>query len=250
MRFSFLKIALGAALGAIYAAAAVLWPAAAAFPARLFASVSITLLSYGYRSPKAFFKQYILFILCSASAGGAAFAAAALTGGGETFSGLIYFDKPVFYTAAGMLSMVVSSVVTASKIRSENMLSFYDISVIKSGEVYRLNAAYDSANRCTDPITALPVIICEDIFSEEIKKDAREIEMKTASGMGKILIFIPDRIIIRKKGLDFILDSAAIGITNQSLSCDNSFNALIGGACFEQIKRKTDKAYKSFIKRG
>lgn len=248
VRFSFLRVSLGAALGAVYAASAVLWKPASYFPSRLFASVTITLLSYGYRSPKAFFKQYVLFIVCSAAAGGAAFAAAVLQGGGTAFGSLIYFDRPFFYTVAGILSLVVSAVVTAAKIRSENMLSFYDVSVIKSGEVYRLHAAYDSANRCVDPITALPVIICEDIFSEKIKKDAREIEIQTASGTGKILIFVPDRIIISKKGSDYVLDSATIGITDRILSQEKSFNALIGGACFDQIKRKTDKAYKSFIK--
>lgn len=249
VKFSGLKTSLGAAAGALYAAAAVLWEAASSFPARLFASVTITLLSYGYRSRKAFFKQYVLFILCSAAAGGAAFAAAVLTGG-WAWGGLIYFDKPFFYTAAGILSLVVSAVVTAAKIRSENMLSFYGISVIKSGEVYRLHAAYDSANRCIDPVTALPVIISEDIFSEKIKNEAREINFKTASGTGKILIFVPDRIIISNKELDYVLDSAVIGITDQTLSCDKSFNALIGGACFEQIKRKNNRNYKSFIKRG
>lgn len=243
VRFSWIRTLSGAAFGALYALAAFLFGGILeSGAARLAFSFLAAFLSFGFYSVRRLIRMTAIFILCSAAAGGAAYSVALICGTAE--GGTVYFDFPLIYSLSGIFALTVLAEAVISAIRSRGYEGVMRLTVIKDGRTYRLSALFDSGNRALDPLTKLPLIVSEDIFPESLKNSARPIYVNTAVGMGELRVFVPDKVIIRsmtiKNGVRVKKisegNNAAIGIADCRLSADGSFNALIGGACFEGLK--------------
>lgn len=232
-RIRLLRCALAALVGAAYAIAAALNPEFGSLFFKISALALMVFAASSVRSVKAFLKAFVIFFLTFSASGGAAYALA-LSCGGSAFPGCVYFDAPVFASLSGIGIIAVTGVIAGSKIR-RGRSDLVSISVLKGGRVFQLSALCDSGNRATDPVTGLDIIVAEDIFPEDIRASARKMRTLTASGEGELLVFIPDRLVVKDARALFTHD-AAIGITDKRLSEDNSFNALIGGAFFERAE--------------
>ncbi len=243
VRFSWLRTLLGAAFGAFYALAVFLFGGfLESGAARLAFSFLAAFLSFGFYSVRRLIRMTAIFILCSAAAGGAAYSVALICGTAD--NGAVYFDFPIIYSLSGIFALTVLAEAVVSAIRNRGHEGIMQLTVIKDDKAYFLSAIFDSGNRALDPMTRLPLIVSEDVFPEAVKNAARPIYVNTASGLGQMRVFVPDKIIIRhatiKNGacVNKISEgkNAAIGITDCRLSADGSFNALIGGACFDGLK--------------
>lgn len=229
-RFRPMRCAAGAAMGALYAcAAAVAGGVMLSGAARLLTAAAMVAIAYGFSSPKRFFKDCLLFLLCSSGCAGGAYAVTyAFAPSGESS-----FLPYVLSFALSVFTAIISS----SGVVSEKK-EYVKISVIKDGKVFRFTALRDNGARCTDFVSGLPIIVTEDVFPEKIKENARTVTVNTAAGKGRLKVFVPDRVIFFQGKRSLLSASAAIGITDVKLSCDGRFNALVGGACFERTERK------------
>lgn len=237
-RIRIIRCLSAALFGAGYAVFAAIFAAFDSLLPRALALILMTWAADGFYSVKAFLRQFAVFFLAFAVSGGAAYALALFSGGGHISGSVIYFDKPILLSGAGIALSGTAFLIAESKMGRARRSEYIKLAVLKGGEVYRFTALYDSGNRAIDPVTGLSVIIAEDIFPEKVKTGAHSFSIKTASGTAELSLFVPDRVVFSESGSYFAGD-AAIGITKERLSENGSFNALIGGAFFERIKSNT-----------
>lgn len=218
------RYCLGAAVGAAYSCLAAVFGGAfySALPCGA-AVMLISFVAYRARTPRRFIKDCVLFMLCSAAAGGGAFAL--------SFGGAVVRSVLSLIICAGMAVISASGVITGKR-------KYIKIIVKKDGAHYCLNAMADSGLTCLDGLSGLPILVAENIFPAYIKEKARTVYAKTAAGVGKLAVFLPDEVIFTSDGAVYSSRCAAIGITDERLSEDGRFNALVGGAFFERAEGK------------
>lgn len=244
-RICILRCIIAALLGAGYAVFAAICSVLDGFVPRLLALALITLTADGYYSLKVFLRQFAVIFLAFAVSGGTAYALALYSGGGKISGSIIYFDNSLLLSLTGIALSGSAALIAMSKLKGARAGRYIKFAILKGGKVYRFTALYDSGNRAEDPVTGLPVIVTENIFPQEVKASSRAMNIKTASGTAELSLFVPERVVFSKSG-SFFTGRAAIGITNEKLSENGSFNALIGGAFFERVKSHTGVFEKHF----
>lgn len=238
VRFSPIRLSLGALSASLYALASLLsGKALSSVPMRLLAAAFISFAAFGRKNFRGFFKQTALFLLCSAAMGGAAYSAAHLFGKSDAFGTALKFDFPVLYSLLGVFAVLLLCETVIGKLRKIYFSETFSIKITVEGKNYALTALYDSGNLAFDPLTALPLIISENVFTEVDIENARRIYLKTAAGEGFMPVIVPDKITIYQKNISTETKNAAVAVMNGHLSSDGSFNALIGGACLEGLEK-------------
>ncbi len=221
------RVILSALIGAAFSCLALFWRDIASFPGKVFVVSFMSLTAYGFGSFRLYLKQTIILFIGFFVFGGAA--------------GLLPFD----YYGRGyeIMTVIILAIWTAlaislvfNKIKAGRGKMSAEVKIYKDGKSFLLTALLDTGNLCTDVKSGLPVIISENIFGEIALK---ENVFATASGYGKMGIFYPDFIEVALGKERFSGKDAAVGIIDGKISPDGSFNALIGGICFDRLNKKT-----------
>ncbi len=203
----------------------------------------IMCIAYKVNSIASLVKKTAVFYMCTLISGGICLAIGSISGTAAFMEGIFYFDFPIIYSLLSIaLCAFVCFLVSPSK-ESSLRKKYVDITIEKNGKFYSARAFIDSGNMCYDYFTGFPVIICEDIFSNE-EITTRKMPYKTAAGSFEMEIFIPDRVIIKYKNKVYLNRSVVIGVSEVKLSQGEEFNALIGGAVFDGLEKGIYEDYK------
>ena len=178
------RMLLGAGFGAVYACLCVFWPVLGALPAKLLALALLNAVAFGIHSRAAFLRRTLLLYVMAALLGGLAYQLL-LRGGSWAIVLLTAFS--------GTLISVMLISDKLKKVRSSDIVT---LTVYKKGQSYRLSALLDSGNTCVDPVSGLPIILCEDVFAEE---KCRIGTYHTASGEGTMKLFLPQSIYLNRQ---------------------------------------------------
>ncbi|MBQ2940623.1 MAG: sigma-E processing peptidase SpoIIGA [Clostridia bacterium] len=230
------KILISASAGAVFSVMAVLFPFMAALPFKLAVIAIMSFLAFGFISLKIYLRQNMILLAGFLLQGGCA-GLLSFFGMGNVYEGIYRADFPLIYILLAAFAAGLTACLISGRIRAVRGKNIARIEVYKDGEVFKLTALYDSGNLCTDALTALPVILAEDVFPG-IK--AGENVFTTASGIGEMRVFYPDFLSVHMGSESFLGKDVAIGIIKGRLSEDGSFNALIGGICFDRLFKKAD----------
>ena len=240
VRFSLRKFLSASLLGAFFSCIAIFFPVLDSF---LFENSVIALMSYvafGYGCFGVFIKQTLIlmvgFFICGG--GAEAFYLGLFNTGSEMNFSVLLFSELCLMAVVFFIS---------GKITGGRGMRYAEIVVKKNGKEYKITALFDSGNLCTDNVSGLPVIVSEDVFKDVEK---RKSALFTASGVGEMQVFYPDEIIVLFENKTYTGSDVALGVINKRLSDDGSFNALIGGICFDRLVEKDAKVFKeSFCRR-
>ncbi len=184
IRVEFVRLAIGASLGAIYAVI-MFFPALRIYYtiiAKVLFSMLLIAVTFNIEKVKEYTKTLAIFYFVSFSFGGAVLGLFYFTDAGRSFgaflsNGIIYFNLPWKIL---LISVVVSYLIITAvwhlmrkRINSENYC--IPLSIIFDARSVNLNALIDTGNSLYDPISKFPVVIVEflaikEILPEEIQK--------------------------------------------------------------------------------
>lgn len=211
---------------------------------KLIFSFLIVIISFKLHSLRSFIKNILIFYAVSFAFGGAVFAVYLFSAGANFIK--IRNGVPYFNISLPLLLSV--SIITYILLRisyfviSKSKGRIHSLHITFNGKSCTLYALHDTGNSLTHSVSLLPVIVAEKqavftIISDKFvafisgSGDTRDeymlrfsaIPYKTVSGTSLMYCFRPDRIL-----LDGHEIFAEIGITEQTLSSDKKYNALIG----------------------
>lgn len=260
---TFLKLVLGALIGAIYAAI-VFFPSLRflyTFLFKILLSLIIIVVSFYPHKVRQFLKVLSIFYIVSFVFGGAAFGIFYFTNFNIVISnGIFYisnFPLKILIISSIFSYIVIRLAWTAiqNKISKENMLTIID--VYFEGHKINLKALIDTANSLYDPISKYPVIIVEfDAVKNMLPDDLKEVFINSKeddlllisniisnsvwasrfrlipfTSLGKengmLIGFKPDEVLIYEVENIKHLKDIIIGIYNKKLSKDETYSALM-----------------------
>lgn len=152
------RLALGAALGALYAVA-VFWPPLAflsAFPLRLAAGGLMVLAAYG--TTRRLLRVFLLFCAVSAGLGGFVYALSLLGVELSGASGPVLDLRLILLGAVGFYALLA---LVGKKLGRHGGGELKRVDIDLGGQTVRLTALVDSGNTLTDPMTGQPVLVAE-----------------------------------------------------------------------------------------
>ena len=220
------RCALGALIGAVYAALSVLpeLEILGSAPVKLCAGLIIALAAFA--GEERLFRITVCFFGISALFGGAVWAISLQSGGSLYESPVISVSLPVLVISFGISYALISLLFRRSVKNAERKI--YDVALSRAGQTVRLRALCDSGNSPHDPVTGSRVLIAASgllspLFPEDTEKAERgdPIELVSSpeltgvfrlisysavgTGSGLLPAFRPDSISIDGRGRDDIL---------------------------------------------
>ena len=257
------RLLLGALIGAIYVVAAFIPGLHIYFTltAKLMLSLVLIAVTFWPEKIKEFMRLTVVFYLVSFVFGGAAFGLFYfLNSEGSVYNGVFYIND--FPLRVLIMSSVIAYIVirvswdfVKGKVTKENIM--VPVSIKFKEKSISIRALIDTGNSLKDPITNLPVIVVEynavkELLPKEICEvfssgDENDLEMMTIAvssanwinrfrlipftSLGKengILIgFRPDSLEVGEEKARKDYRDVIVGIYNKSLSCDQSYRALL-----------------------
>lgn len=205
-------------------------------------------IAFPFRSGVHFVKMWGSFYLASFIFGGSMFALMSLTGLGSRLgavysNGEVYFNLPwrwVFASAAGTYALVqFFGRVRKRRIAREAVTRRLTIYI--NGNKIETDAIIDTGNSLFDPITGVPVIVCEhdtlkgvvpegEAVLEKMRDCGLKVRLIPFSSIGKedgiMPAFMPDRVKID----GYEAKRCIIGITRSTLSAEKDYHALLNPA--------------------
>lgn len=198
---------------------------------RLVAAGIFIFITFGFRTVKAFLRQWVCFLLCSFIFAGLMFALwYFICPAGMYFNGsVVYFDIDI-------LTLVILTVVCYGFLKLFDLFfrtrapvnTIYNLKVIIKGEELMLKAFLDTGNRLSDPFTGFPVIIADfsrfgnlfynkeqDMYFSEYKM--RYVFCSTLGGKGMLPAFRPDDIHIKGAECDIHTNRVMIALTDERI---------------------------------
>lgn len=257
---------LGAGIGALYAVL-MFFPRLSVFYtvlAKILCSLFLIAVTFRLKTVRMFLKTVLIFYLVSFAFGGGALALFYFTDfgirlGAVLSNGVFYFTLPwkVLFLSAVILSVLLRLGARFLSRRTRNAALSVPVQVEWNGKRADLNALLDTGNTLSDPLTDRPVLVAEydavrDLLPSEVcsmyeakEKTGREQLMNvwmesetprpfrvipfTSLGRenGMLVGFSPDRIIISENEREYIRTDVIIGISEQKLSKNRQYNALV-----------------------
>ncbi len=262
-KVSTLKLLLGAFVGAAYVVAA-FYPGfhiCFTLTAKLLLSMVIIAVTFWPEKLREFLRLLAIFYLVSFVFGGAAFALFYFSNsGGSVYNGVFYIES--FPLKILVISTVIAYLVikwswsfVKSRMIKEDVMVPVCIGV--GGKSVSIKGLIDTGNSLRDPISNLPVVVVEynavkELLPDEISevfKDCREENLEMLSDAiiktdwasrlrlipfnslgkenGMLVGFKPDRVEVGDEDERKNYKDVIIGIYNKSLSCDQSYKALL-----------------------
>lgn len=264
LKIKYLRVFGAAGAGALYAVLMFLPELSFIYStaAKIFSCFGIVAAAYNIRRPLLYFKTLGVFIALTLCFGGGLFALFCFTGIGAALgavvkNGVLYLKLPwqVLFLAAMLLILCVFAALSSGVNGRRN--NFATIHIYYMGKKGEVTALLDTGNTLSDPLSNCPVIVCEyktlknilpyeinTLFENGDENNFAKIEKAFMSVGTKLQIrLIPFSSIGRENGLliGFKPDSVSVfvnekemfsgevtvGICNNALSDDKSFQALI-----------------------
>lgn len=249
---------LGTGFGAVYAVLMFMLDASLLYTvfAKAICSLLIVAVSFKNGSVRIFLKTAAAFYVVSFVFGGSVAAGLLAFGAGAVVkNGVVYFDFSVCFLALSigvsfLLLLAVRKVLCAHRCHTARM------TVSKNGKSASLIALFDSGNLLVDPASGAPVIVAEVAALKKIMpNDAmkcimhgdvaeavtergeiafRLIPYQGVSGQGVMAGFVPDSVTIHETSRERKIEKVVIGVTANNLSPDKSFQAIMGGMCYDK----------------
>jgi len=259
------KAFLAALIGTIYVIIMLIIPRASfyfTFAGKIILSVIMILITFKVKNFKEFLKTTISFYISTFIFAGAAFAYIYMSGsGGVVQNGVYYIFKKsntnmiIFASILAIILIKLFYETVFSKSRHGNNLVNFDITL--EGKSLSLKGLIDTGNSLHDPISNLPVVVCElsavreiipkklaDIAGDDTLPDLinisticqgedwlSRVRLVPYSSLGKdrgmLLGIKPDKISIQNKKEERADCAAIICLYDKSLSSNSSYNALL-----------------------
>jgi stage II sporulation protein GA (sporulation sigma-E factor processing peptidase) len=263
-----LRLLFGAGLGALYASLMFFPQIAFLYTAglKLVFSMTIVAVSFKRLNIRSFFKLLICFYITSMLFGGIIFAVRyfAAPPGLDVRNGVVYVNmSPLLLILSGAGCYIVIKLLSRYLHRDVHTTDIYTVEIAVDGISAKMPALLDNGNDLCDAISGYPVIIAEyrhveilipqqlrTIFRsgkvpdtanfdvEGWRKRIRFIPYGSVGNTGGILMaFRPDKLTVA--GADIATSNVLVAVTNNRLSSDELFNALLNPHLFHEVKTET-----------
>lgn len=261
---SFLRLALTATFGGVYAVLAFFLPTAVLFSlfCKFLAGVLMVALALRPRSLRIMLQSVSVFYLVATALGGAAFcffyfSEAGAKVGAVLQNGSLYLNLPVYHVllvALALLPIAKAAFEVGKKIagRTRDILPLL---IIYKGKKLHLNGFYDSGNLLEDEISGKSVIVAEwkrtkHLFpgcqKPEDVKGLIPIPFHTLANDGLLYAFLPDAIYIEKKHKQIQAETVYIGLLDRTLDDYHNWDAILPHNFEGEIQHETKLAPKTF----
>lgn len=257
------RILVSSLIGAIYAVVAYLeiLPIYSSLWMKLLFSVFMVYMAYNSKKVKQLVKQLVIFYLTSFAFGGCAFALLYFVKPQNILmrNGVYVGTYPIkIALLGGIIGFIITHIafkIVKTKLKKKDII--YDLTIQIEEKALDIRAMLDTGNLLKDPISGMPVIVVDkqklkEILPEDIllhienllkgKEDnmasyvdteyITKIRMIPFSSVGKqngLMVGIKaDKVIIKKEDETIERNDAIVGISMQSLSKTNEYQALIG----------------------
>lgn len=253
------RLLLASALGALYAASALVCPLNAAYslPARLAFGLFMVALSFPGQKLQSFITVAVSFYLCSAMAAGTAMAL-------QSYRVSILLQNPVvpsdgdvvhWWIVASSLAVlsVFPVIARAGGFQPGKPLPLMGLELEVGGRTLGLTGLVDTGNNLRDPVSNLPVVVVDweplrkimpgevsafflstwDSMPERLSdtpmgKRLRLIPYESLSGRKGVLPgFRPDHVVILEKNGQRVKKDAIVGVSGERLSPSGLYQALL-----------------------
>lgn len=182
---------------------------------KLFVSVLIVFIAFGFRRLTVFIKAVLLFYFSNMLFLGVILAVQLIfnSKSAAIHNGAVYFDisAPVLLASA-LLAYVISICVIKVYNRTLGRQEIYKLKIFKNGDCHMLLAFLDSGNKLTEPFSGYPVIIADR--SRIQYETERIIPFNTVGGDGILKAFRPDRVEISNEKNKIETDKVYIALSN------------------------------------
>lgn len=211
------------------------------FLAKLLFSFMLVAITYNIRKLRQYIRAVAVFYMVSFAFGGAAFAIISMTG----WNDMSYLPVKILVTSTVIAYACLTFLSSYYKRAAVKQRSTATVSITVNDETAVVNCFFDTGNSLYDPISDSPVMVVEyncisSILPPEISYYLKEGTIENLppnfnrrlrfipySSIGKkngvILGFKPDRVVLDEK----VFHNIVIGICENSLAKDNSYDALI-----------------------
>jgi len=254
------KTLLASFVGTIYVIAMLTIPSASfyfTFLGKFILSVVMVLITFKVKKLKEFLKIIVCFYISTFMFAGAAYAYIYITGsGGFVQNGVYYIFKKgninLIIFALLMAAIIIKFFYKTLFFKTKHINDLVNFEVTLGNKSMELKGLIDTGNSLHDPLSDLPVIICElealkniipeklaDIVKNENLSDLTKIDVGDSkirlipySSLGKengmLLGFKPDKLMIKNDRNEKSGECAAIVcLYDKHLSSDNTYNALL-----------------------
>ena len=180
---------------------------------KFFTAVLMTIITFGVKPVKSFFKKlFWLFAICFVF-GGLMFAIYIFFDSDVLIytNGIIYFDIDVtFLVVCSVFSYIVITVITKFTDKKAPQNHEYYITIQQNGKSVSCKALMDTGNNLREPFSAFPVVMAEKKLFNQFyipEEKLRLIPISTVNGDSLIKAFRPDYLQIG----EFVTDKVYIG---------------------------------------
>lgn len=263
-----LRLLLGSALGALYASLMFFPEIAFLYTAglKLVLSMTIVAISFKRLNIRSFFKLLICFYITSMLFGGIIFAIQffAAPPGLDVRNGVAYMNmSPLLLILSGAGCYIVIKLLSRYLHRDVHTTDIYTLEIAVDGFKVMMPALLDNGNDLCDAISGYPVIIAEYRYVEMLipqqlravfrsgkvpdnadfemsgwRKRMRFIPYGSVGNAGGILMaFRPDKLTVASTDID--TSNVLVAVTNNRLSSDGLFNALLNPHLMHEFKTET-----------
>lgn len=184
-------------------------------------------------------------------------------------NGTVYFDVSIFFLVSMTLicyGLLLLGDYVLKRRASSNTL--YEVTVSFKGKKVSVNALYDTGNHLSDALTGKTVNVIElekaaVLFSAEeyeffenpslaltvpetLCKDFKIIPCNALTGEGVMKGFVPQRVVVKNKSINFEIENTVFAVCNKSLS-QNEYNCILNSEIFERGRIITDEKFERKI---
>lgn len=231
------RLALSAAVGGIYAVAAVLWPQLAGLPmVKLAFGAGLVGLAFGRE--RLFLRRLLVFFVVSAAFGGAVHAACSLAGLSAVGRVYIPVSLRVLVLSFALCYAGLTLVFSGSDKRAARQLCRVDVKL--EDKSVSFPALHDSGNELIDPVSGRAVLVAEaaaiaPLFPAGAVLDGdpvaavgscrglRLLSCESVGGNSLLLCFTPDKVTV-----DGIKRELCVAVSAAKLSEDGMYQGLVG----------------------
>ena len=260
------KALLASLAGTIYVVVMLVIPNASFYftlAGKIILSIIMILITFKIKKIKEFLKTAVSFYISTFMFAGAAFAYIYMTGSGGFIQNGVYYifkksDTNMIVFALAMAVILIKIFYETLFSRAKRQSHLIDFGIKMDGKTLGLKGLIDTGNSLHDPISKLPVVVCElaavkDIIPPEIADIVKKnkvpdllkigtelsvgewipkIRLIPYSSLGKengmLIGFKPDKVFLKNKKNEEIGECAAIiCLYDKNLSSNNTYNALL-----------------------
>ncbi|NLM73280.1 MAG: sigma-E processing peptidase SpoIIGA [Clostridiaceae bacterium] len=266
------RVLLAAALGAIYAVIATVFPEITVLSSimiKIVVSVLMVLIAFKIRNFSEFLKRWGMMLLTAFLLAGCTYGLSNIFEGGViTYGGLMYVSPQgtlkAFMFSVGLCIVLIRPIgrILSGKVLREG--SIIPVLVRLGEKTVRFNALIDTGNSLVDPITGYPVMVVEaetvkEILPPEVYDSVVTNKIGTFSGSmnkkyepwlkrlhlipfksigsenGLLTGFRPDNVRVCQEGTFKEINDVIVGICSTKLSHNSKYSALLGPAMIPKI---------------